>query len=189
MRTFGLVLLVFCVFPASTLMAQATSTTEQPGKSRCFRGQPLPTCNSFWITEIGFLYGLVTPLLGMREYPTLELGMMANVGEHSAIGGTLYGGLLHGLELGVKARYRRWLSNSTSIDFSPGILLDAGDRKSPGFTGHIGMNFGDRLSLVSQCEVVTSPWHWDGVHQVSRRVPGVGPPPRNWLFGGSLHVS
>jgi hypothetical protein len=118
------------------------------------------------------VYGLAVPSNGERHYPTWELGLMFNRGERSAIGGTLFAGVLGSFRWGFKGRYRRWLNSSTSIDFSPGVLLGAGDYEAPSFTGHVGLNIEDRLAFISQWDVLTNPWHWDGTRSVKRMEVG-----------------
>ena len=49
--------LALCLFPAVGLLIPLAGleAQAQPGqRARCFRGQPMPTCKSFWITEVGY---------------------------------------------------------------------------------------------------------------------------------------
>lgn len=174
MRRFGFIPIVVLALPISALTAQEPPTAAMEGRALCFKGEPLPTCRSFWITEAGYVYGLAGIPHQDHHYATWELGLMANTSEQSAIGGTLYAGLQfgEGLRWGLKARYRRWLANSLSIDVAPGILLSVAEKSSPGFTGHVGFNVDDRFAFVSQWDVVTNPWHWNGTRPVSRREVG-----------------
>jgi hypothetical protein len=99
----------------------------------CFRGRPLPECKTFWITESGVLtrFDRWSKKRDWQEhlYLSYEVGKMYNRNQHTEYGGSV---LLRGADFppgrsfGFKGRYRRWLSKETSLDLSPGIILDFG---------------------------------------------------------------
>ena len=126
----------------------------------CFRGQPLPTCKWFGITELGYAYRIDQPLLPDREYFTLALGVMANLDERSAVGGTAF------LRLGTsgwgfKSRYRRWLSHGFSLEASPGILLhEFRGERATGFTGDVAVNFKDWVAATASFDAVSGRDSW-----------------------------
>ena len=156
-----------------SIITREAHSTAQVALSRCPKKrvksrEPLPTCNSFMITEIGYLHAVASTHDQDRHNATWELGMMANRGQRSAIGGSLYATTAHGGAFGLKARYRHWMNNSTSIDFSPGILLKNGRGKIPAFTGHVGMSFGDQIAIVSQWDAVSYRGHRDGILRTSQ---------------------
>jgi hypothetical protein len=106
---------------------------------------------------------------GLQEptnwYMTGDLGLMANLDRKSALGGTLFvGGGNDGGSFGVLARYRRWLSISSSnsanvrLDLSLGPLLSIADNhiqpQSPGLAGNIGLNIGDWIAVLYHVEVI-----------------------------------
>lgn len=134
----------------------------------CFRGQPLPKCKSFWLTEFGVNF-LLDRHPGSNDgegYYTWELGGMTNLNQRSALGSTLFLGTsdVDGTpRMGLKPRLRYWLNSTISLDFSPGILLSGERIEPPGFTGHIGLNIGDWVALTSHLEVaqthLTAIWH------------------------------
>jgi len=130
----------------------------------CFRGKPKPECNLFMIFEFG-----VTPKIYQNDSPsqdesqsfmwTYELGLMTNLNEKNALGGSLYAALDdNGSRFGLKSRYRRWLGRHFSLEVSPGILIGIKDNsysaRGAGFTGHVGLNIADLLIYTVQIEVI-----------------------------------
>jgi hypothetical protein len=99
--------------------------------SLTWRGRPLAETRSFMITEMGVLARI-------DDYPyagggpgiefSFDLGWMKNISERGAVGFSGYA-LVSDFttRLGIRARYRRWLSRKTSIDISPGVLLGGED--------------------------------------------------------------
>ena len=116
----------------------------------CFRGRPLPTCKSFWITEFGVGLGLTrdTP-----AYLTWELGWMVNRGERNALGATI----LLGRRVGLKPRLRHWLADGKAVEVSAGLLIPS-PGEGFGFTGHVGLNLNDKVIFTSRLEVVEHPF-------------------------------
>ena len=154
-------ILFIAVVLTSGISASDLTWKEDKGCWMCLRARPLPKCKSFWITEAGVFYRLIhEPKLEGNYYFTGELGHMINRNERSALGGTIFLGVNteESYRLGLKPRYRRWISSKLSLDFSPGILL-LGDDDSykpdlPGFTGHIGLCYEDWLVLTTQLEII-----------------------------------
>jgi len=130
---------------ASILLAGTIGPSPAQAQT-CFRGRPLPTCGSFWITEAG--YGR-RPQEGGEHHFSWELGGMRNLNEESAVGATVYLTLGYSEAWGLKARYRRWLSSSTSLEVAPGMLIEGG-----GFTGHVAVNFADRVAPTLAFDVL-----------------------------------
>ena len=101
------------------------------------------------------------PLAENLLVATWDLGMMVNTGRQSAFGGALFAGVNGGgTRLGVKARYRRWLTRTVALDLSPGVLLAGSTSsglaqfRSPGFTGHVGFTWKDWVGATVQFEAV-----------------------------------
>lgn len=140
---------------------QAESSQKMVAKKKfSFKPKPLPKCSSFLITEFGWSFGLgKSSDKGNLRLLNWELGYMVNRDEHSAIGGTFViavepdGGASR---LGLKVRYRRWLSNGASLDIAPGILILSGKNKFsfPSFTGHVGLNLSEWFALTGQVEIM-----------------------------------
>lgn len=142
----------------------------------CFRGQPLPACQTFWLTEFGYYRTIHSTDFPPRTqndwYLSGEIGFMANMNQRYAIGlSGVFGGVNSGSRFGIKPRFRMWLRNRVSVDVAPGILLSGGDNRYepqfPGFTGHIAVNFADLGALTLHLDVIP--------YEKSRRVgPGQG---------------
>ena len=110
---------------------------------------------------IGARFKEVDPLAENLLVASSELGALVNVGSRGAVGGTVLAGVNGGgTRLGIKGRYRHWLSETVALDVSPGILVagttssSLGSVKSPGFTGHIGVSLKDWAGLNVQYESV-----------------------------------
>lgn len=129
-------------------------------KKFSFKPEPLPKCNSFLITEFGLFYGLdKSSDQSNLRLVTWELGYMVNRNEHSALGGTFVlavdpdGGVSR---LGLKGRYRYWLSSKKSVDIAPGILFSGSKNgfEFPSFTCNAGLNLNTWFAITGQVDVI-----------------------------------
>ena len=109
---------------------------------------------------------------------------MINTSRRSAFGATLFfGGDDDGYRLGIKPRYRRWLSGTTSLELAAGVLLAGTDtvflgsdpitshsvhQRFPSFTGSVNLNAADWLGVGVQIESVR------GTQLTSTYDPGTG---------------
>lgn len=147
----------------------------------CWRGRPLPKCRTFVLTEIGY-YGVaaVTQQHYQYSYPgtngdtvtyrysedamssqlTAEVGVMQNLGPRTALGGTFVLGFgTGGADVGIKGRYRRWLSpTGMALDLGAGIISgtlqqSSGDVRSPGVTMDVALNAADYGALVLRTDI------------------------------------
>jgi len=115
-----------------------------------WRGRPLAETRSFMITEFGVLARIDDyPYFGgdSRTALSFDLGWMKNISESGAVGFSGYALVSDPTtRLGIRGRYRRWLSRKTSIDISPGILLGGEDTDieydPPGFVLGATLNSG-----------------------------------------------
>jgi hypothetical protein len=118
----------------------------------------------FWITEAGALYrfdnadaiGYNDEKLFEKLYYSWELGLMGNLDNRNAVGGTMYLGFdnfLNDTRIGFKARYRRWLASRFSLDFAPGLITSKKADRS-GFVASIGINHNDTFVLAVQLEIL-----------------------------------
>ena len=153
MRPITFLLPALAVSPFTTAAAQEPLSSEQAVRSLCFRGRPLPTCRTFWITEAGYSYRL-TGQSRDHSYATWEVGLMRNLSVRTALGATLFAGFDGDLRWALKGRFRRWVSSSTSLEVAPGVLLTGCEGNCPGFTGHLAVNFEDRFAFTSHVEVL-----------------------------------
>jgi hypothetical protein len=151
-----LVLLVLAHFPGTEARAGGQDCRQ------CFRARPLPECKSFFITDFGYLYRLARNTgaqwyQGDKNFYFLgDVGWMHNLDRQNALGATLfYGADDDGSRLAIKPRYRRWLNDKMSLDFSAGLIFRSFDNldKSPGFTGHIAFNFSEWAAVTTQLEI------------------------------------
>jgi hypothetical protein len=120
----------------------------------CFHPRPIARCSWFSVTEAGVALSVPSD-----EDPnlTFQAGALANVGSRSAIGGVLVGAVFQNdVRLGVRARYRHWLTDRLSLDIAPGVLLYNGAfmADSPGFTGELALGYADWIALTAQLDVV-----------------------------------
>jgi hypothetical protein len=155
--------LLFCV---QTSVAE--NETDQPStrKSFSFRGAPQKSVDMFLISEVGVAsrYFILQPGFNdhLAGHITWELGLMKNILPKHAVGGTIYASYDDTYEqailLGLKARYRFWLTERFHLDIGSGMLLSENRpslfsnrlkqrRIYPSFIGHIGIGVADWVSL------------------------------------------
>ena len=140
--------------------AETAPTSEKRTDALCWRGHPYPECRSFLVTEVGISYPWGnTPTYDGGAVIAGDLGWMKNISERAAVGGTAHARLGEDYaRAGVRARYRRWLGRSTSVDLSPGIIVLNKDETyntdylPPGFVGGAALNLGDLFALSLEAE-------------------------------------
>ncbi|HUP53778.1 MAG TPA: hypothetical protein VM198_14955 [Longimicrobiales bacterium] len=163
---------------AGSAAAQVVDGPGQAQKVGCFRGQPLPSCRSFWIFEMQGQTPVVQsrrpvfygdqPSVQMHSFETeLEwnLGHMVNLAPSWALGGvvTLGTGTDNRVS-GVKARARRWLNPNVSLELQGGLLRTGNRARTPvGVTADVRLNVRDQGSIF---------FRWDGVDLVELGAPG-----------------
>jgi hypothetical protein len=166
------------IIPSTALLAQNPSGPTAVARAHktqwCFRGQPRPTCDNFWLTELGFAKSVTSDSTSLY---TAEFGWMVNRGTRGALGAGIFvqdrqsaehlaesmtytvGGDETGI--GIRPRLRWWMSRDISVDVAPGIIL-FGSGAGAGFSGHVDLNIQDVAAVTA--------------HIVSRpqpRAPGV----------------
>lgn len=192
----GLVCLAPAVAPAQQAPVAATDSTRV-----CWRGEPLPTCSSFWLVELQASTTLVAPRyqLSGGAFPRVidesgalyeaAVGHMLNLDPRWAIGGTATLGFGQGDPFtGARVRMRRWVGNEASLEFEAGIVRYAGDHQvrypsSP----QTGASAGLRLNIRDQ----GAAWvRYDGFGALSPDSVGLlpwGPGQELELTGGARH--
>ena len=147
---------------------ELSSGENRPSRRRIpaltWRGRPLAETRSFLITESGVLARIDdNPYIGgdSRIAFSFDLGWMKNISEHGAVGFSGYALVSDPTtRLGIRARYRRWLSQKTSIDISPGVLLGGEDSgieyNPPGFVLGATWNAGDLVALTVDAEYASN---------------------------------
>ncbi len=139
----------------SPLIGQSEVPEQHESRSLCTGGHPLPSCSSFWITEFGLGRKIANHSYNTDYYLTWDIGAMVNHTDRDAFGGTMYAGYLpdESFRLGVRGRYRRWITPTTTLDFSPGVLFWVSNSEKIGFSGQAGIGYTDWISLFTQLDV------------------------------------
>ncbi len=150
--------------PCARIVAQevrltpaATLVDSSPAQRLCFRGQP--TCSSFFITEAGIGFRLNPDPADPNPSGRLlagELGWMRNQNHRWAWGATAFLGFGDKADgLGIRPRFRRWLSRTMSLDLAPGLVRHIHSGGSDwGFAGYGAVSIGDWLALTGQALTV-----------------------------------
>ncbi|MEO7996540.1 MAG: hypothetical protein ABI852_03800 [Gemmatimonadaceae bacterium] len=176
-----------------SLAASAQDTSSKSSNRNCWRGRPQPACDAFLLTEVNFFRSVINPsgkysttylIDGVSQtyvyelHPSewkfsTEVGGMVNRGKSTAVGGTL---LLDvgpdGASIGLKARYRRWLTpEGIALDFGAGVRTTREEifndysyvnqdnfvyqrpRQSIGFTTDVAINASDYVAVVSRLDI------------------------------------
>jgi|SRR5689334_18750951 hypothetical protein len=132
------VAILFVLAAPRLVIAQADSGARRDYRV-CWRGKPLPQCDSFWLTEISGEYayastqthyslgsGSNTYSYSQRDVSSQLLwtvGPMFNTSAARALGGTLSVGFVNeGSRIAVEARRRYWTSPGNAVDFSVGAI-------------------------------------------------------------------
>src|SRR5262245_21138040 len=91
----------------------------------CYRARPKPECSGFLFTNFGTFVTLGgNPQGGTPLRAVADWGVMANVGRHNALGISVFPSIdANTLQVGVAARYRRWLRGTSSLDLAVGVPL------------------------------------------------------------------
>ena len=129
-----------------------------------WRGRPHPATKSFLITEFGVMQRLDPypwKFGGSRLAITFDVGWMKNVSTRSAVGFSGYAMPSdETTRLGIRGRYRRWLSRRLSLDVSPGVILGGEDAAlnydAPGYVLGATLNAGDLIAVMVDAEVARS---------------------------------
>ena len=155
MRT-GLAFLILSLMAGDPAMAAV-----EKEHAVCWRGRPSPECHGFILTDFGLQWRLDDDPTAVGADPyhvSLDVGYAHNTSARDAFGGTIYlGAGTDHARVGVRGRYRRWLSRDVSVDVAPGILVigseDVGwDYQAPGFMVTAGVGWKDLVGLTVEAE-------------------------------------
>jgi hypothetical protein len=141
------------VSPSGVLAADPPEVSASREPRDCFRGQPLPECANFVVSEVS--YGGRADAYDPRSennHLSLEMGLMYNRGPRTALGASVSHIWSEDSRLGVHFRYRRWLNNVFSLDLSPGLRLSGRDMSTysfdyPGVTARVGLMYADAIGM------------------------------------------
>jgi len=125
--------------------------------AQCLDAEPLPACRSFIVTEAHVLArltpdagsGACCPEVLYTSYLSAEVAWMLNLGSgRAAVGVGVFGGrefAIDATQLGVRARYRRWLGGHRAVDVGAGLVLTSAS--AGGLTEHAGLTTQVALDL------------------------------------------
>jgi len=135
----------------AVLLAQRDSG---PAPQWCFRGHPAPKCDFFLLTEFGAALRAADNRHVAGSLYTWELGLMSNHGAKRALGAALFAQAGNEVfAFGIRPRARVWLTESTSLDLAPGLVL-TGTSPGPGFSGLVAVNFADVVAVTTNLMVL-----------------------------------
>jgi len=155
------------------LLAVTLGSPPAAAGQTCFRGRPQPRCSGFTVLE--FTSGI---RLNQKPAPTDEGmvlaywsgGYLRNIGPRSALGAAFkLTGDTDGYRYGPVLRYRRWLSPTSSIDFSPGLFVAGKDNftalRFPSPTADVALNYRDWVGLALGVDALRhadggTQWQW-----------------------------
>lgn len=155
-----------CAIVPSAALAQNPSGSPAVATAHkthwCFRGRPKPTCDNFWLTELGFAKSVAKSVTSeSASLYTWELGWMVNRGTRHALGVGVFFQvddfpdppdppyyIRDNTGFGLRPRLRWWISRAISVDLAPGVIL-YGSGHGAGFSGHVGLNLGDYAAVTA----------------------------------------
>jgi len=152
--------LAVALSPSARIAAQGLRLTpaaaiidSSPAQKVCFRGQV--TCSSFFITEAGIGFRLNPDPLDPNPTGRLltgELGWMRNQSQRWAWGATAFLGFGDKADgLGIRPRFRLWLSRTVSLDLAPGLVRHVHSGGGDwGFAGYGAVSIGDWLAVTGE---------------------------------------
>lgn len=143
-------------------------------RSPALRGRPSPEQRGFTLVQAGYLRRL-GPVLEEQDRSVLvmDAGRMRNLSARHSVGASVMLAANNEFtRIGLKPRYRRWISRTVSVDLAPGVFYsvpgDGNPEHAPiGFVGESSLTFGDWVAITAAVHVVrTTRYHYD-----------YGPPP------------
>lgn len=162
---------MFVLAPLKVLPGQeagSSSRTAAPQKQLCFRGAGAEQCRSFLLTELSrhgrvagtgfqqqFGNGTAAYRPDLGTYTHFEFGVMHNRPARMAWGLAVgLGQDRSGLRVTAKARHRRWIGATSSVDLAAGIASATARAPYPeisaralGLTGEVAVNVSDLVGL------------------------------------------
>jgi hypothetical protein len=180
------------------LGATLPSTARAGSGYSCFP-KPPDQCRHFSVFELSQTWRLTDPrsvnYAGKSGDPVnfFAVGHMVNADANWALGGeiTLGNGSGESARVGVHVRYRRWITDTVTVDVAPGVMIAGAEGFDfPGLTTHASFMVGDVIGVLTVFEV--SPIHgekadlglYTGVQLGSRLAVLVG---RLLALIGSIH--
>ena len=111
------------------------------------------------LTTAGRLTDKITYTDGTRYVFDWSFGLLHNTGQRGALGGAMkFAADGDGSRYGFFGRYRRWLSESASLDVAPGLFLaevsDAQTYAFPSPSLDVALNYKDKIGFVVGADVL-----------------------------------
>ncbi len=123
---------------------QPMAAQDAEGRN-CFRGRPLPTCRSFWITDAAG--GLERGRFGRTEiYVAGDVGWMRNITNQTAVGATIGVGYSGEGFVALRPRLRRWVGPTVGLDAALGVRWTPGRIETIELLG--GLSLGEWAGVV-----------------------------------------
>ncbi len=135
------------------LAAQDSTAVAVPGRF-CLRARPKPDCAAFAVTTVGgfVMFGRGNGASSSAR-AVLDYGFMFNTGARDAFGGSVFASLDgDGFAIGPAIRYRRWLSQTASVEVAVGKPV-AGDEAAGAVFGLIKWSPNHWLSVAARPEI------------------------------------
>jgi hypothetical protein len=185
-------------FTACLFVLAAEAHAQIRTHSLCFRGRPLPACQSFVLLEPNgserFLATRGIPLAGTSNtkdpygFAAIDVGAMVNRPDRTAIGGTVHVGAEPGgrRRLALELRRRRWLTDRIAFDLGAGPLeINGRNSLVPfqpgagyGVTSHAGLVLMDLATLTVGADLVQN--------RRTQFAPAVGARLGSWASVGTV---
>lgn len=150
---------------AAVLPQHAQTQSVSTPRKVCWRGQPQPACDVFWITELGFYPRLGATIQGqppaIDAHGSAEIGRMVNKGR-SAQGVLITFGPNE--RYGLLLRHRRWIGEQGTFDLTAGGIQTTInhsreshlDKRGFGLTGDIALGWRDYGQIVLRGDLARS---------------------------------
>lgn len=137
----------------------APDAAEAEPRVGCLQGAPRPSCRSFWLVELQASTALMAPRYessdpNIRFHPDTggeqyewNLGHMANLDDRWALGATVsLGSGVDDIFTGTRARLRRWLGTSASLELEVGLARSNANHNW--YPDQTGLSTGLRLNIL-----------------------------------------
>jgi hypothetical protein len=172
---------LLCASIARAQADTAKTTTPHTSTRTCYRGNRLPACERFVVTELSAYRRIAGPdvarsRVGMVGAPgtytrghstaglAVEAGLLFNRDRRSANGVALMlsGNEDDGLGTTIKWRHRQWLDDGQSLDFGLGVTkgklhrLDFTHERAIGLTAELDADAADLMALYVRADLLKS---------------------------------
>lgn len=164
---------LFILGPASWNVVLASDAAENSVTTFSFRGHPSQKCKSFMLFENGGHGQLGS---GSAAAYIMDLGVMVNTGERKSLGGSIFlvSDFFGDVAVGIRPRFRYWLSDSFALDITLGAAVYSLDSSvpMPGLISSASLALWELFSLdmtyMARGEYQDEALHYEGADHESR---------------------